>query len=113
MTPAAFRKAALSLTGAVEGSHMGHADFRANGRIFATLGYPERDHAMVKVTPDEQDILVAGAPDTFTPVPGGWGKGGATRVLLKTADPAAVKSGLKLAFDAVMAKKLARPRKSS
>lgn len=113
MTPAAFRKAALSLSGAVEGAHMGHADFRANGRIFATLGYPERDHAMVKVSPDEQDILVEGAPETFTPVPGGWGKGGATRVLLKAADPKAVKSGLSLAHAAVLAKKPARPRKAS
>lgn len=113
MTPAAFRKAALSLPGAVEGSHMGHADFRANGRIFATLGYPDVGHAMVKLTPDEQDVVVSGAPESFTPVPGGWGKGGATRVLLKTADPAAVKSGLKLAYDAVMAKKPSRPRKTS
>lgn len=113
MTPAAFRKAALSLPGAVEGAHMGHADFRANGRIFATLGYPQIDHAMVKLSPDEQDILVAGAPETFTPVPGGWGKGGATRVLLARADPGAVRSGLKLAHDGVMAKKPARPRKTS
>jgi hypothetical protein len=113
MTPAAFRKAALSLTGAVEGSHMGHADFRANGRIFATLGYPEASHAMVKLSPDEQEIVVAGAPDTFMPVPGGWGKGGATRVLLKTADDAAVKSALSLAHAAIMAKKAARPRKST
>lgn len=112
MTPAAFRKAALSLPGVVEGSHVGHADFRVNGRIFATLGYPEGEHAMVKLTPDEQEIVVAGAPETFTPVPGGWGKGGATRVLLKTADPAAVKSALKRAHHSFMAKKPSRPRKS-
>ncbi len=92
---------------------MGHADFRANGRIFATLGYPEIGHAMVKLSPDEQELLVAGAPETFSPVPGGWGKGGATRVLLKSADTAAVKGGLKRAYDAVMAKKRPRPRKSS
>ncbi len=57
--------------------------------------------------------MVAGAPATFASVPGGWGKGGATRVLLRTADVAAVKSGLRLAHQAVMAKKPARPRKSS
>ncbi len=113
MTPAAFRKTALALPGAVEGAHMGTADFRANGRIFASLGYPDRDHAMVKLTPDQQEIVVAGAPETFAPVPGGWGKGGATHVRLKTADPKAVKSGLKMAYDGVMAKKPARPRKSS
>lgn len=112
MTPAAFRKAALSLPDAVEGAHMGHADFRANGRIFATLGYPEAMHAMIKLSPDEQEIVVAGAPETFAPVPGGWGKGGATRVLLKTAHAAAVKGALGLAHAAIMAKKPARPRKA-
>ena len=32
-----FRRMALSLEGAQEGSHMGQADFRVGGRIFATL----------------------------------------------------------------------------
>lgn len=113
MTPAAFRKAARGLPGAIEGSHMGTADFRANGRIFATVGYPQAQYAMVKLSPDEQAIVVAGAPDTFTPVPGGWGKRGATRVLLKTADLAAVKSALNLAHGAVVAKKPSRPRKKA
>ena len=37
MTPNDFRRIALSLEGAEEGSHMGAADFRVGGRIFATL----------------------------------------------------------------------------
>jgi hypothetical protein len=37
MNVGAFRRIALSLEGAEEGSHMGHPDFRVNGRIFATL----------------------------------------------------------------------------
>src|SRR5689334_4452292 len=37
MTPADFRRLALALEGAEEGSHMGAADFRVGGRIFATL----------------------------------------------------------------------------
>jgi hypothetical protein len=113
VTPAAFRKAALALDGAVEGSHMGTADFRANGRIFASLGYPDAAFAMVKLSPDEQAIVVEGSPQTFTPVPGGWGKGGATRVVLKSAEPAAVKSALALAYSAMMAKKPSRPRKKA
>ena len=32
-----FRRIALSLDGAEESSHMGAADFRVGGRIFATL----------------------------------------------------------------------------
>jgi hypothetical protein len=42
MTPAAFAKIALSLDGAVEGAHGGHADFRVGGKVFATLGYPDK-----------------------------------------------------------------------
>ena len=37
MTAADFRRIALSLDGAEEGSHMGAVDFRVGGRIFATL----------------------------------------------------------------------------
>ena len=37
MTARDFRRIALSFDGAEEGSHMGAADFRVGGRIFATL----------------------------------------------------------------------------
>jgi hypothetical protein len=30
-----FRRTALNLPGAIEGTHQGHTDFRMNGRIFA------------------------------------------------------------------------------
>ena len=32
-----FRRIALGMKDAIESAHMGHPDFRANGRIFATL----------------------------------------------------------------------------
>src|SRR4051812_7307777 len=38
VTANAFRQLALSLPEAMEGSHMGHPDFRVRGKIFATLG---------------------------------------------------------------------------
>ncbi len=41
MSTSRFRRVALALPGALEGSHQGHADFRLGKRIFATLGYPE------------------------------------------------------------------------
>jgi hypothetical protein len=50
MTPAAFAKTALSLDGAVEGAHGGHADFRAGGKVFAALGYPDKDWGMAKLS---------------------------------------------------------------
>ena len=86
MTPAAFAKIALSLDGAVEGAHGGHADFRAGGKVFATLGYPDKDWGMVKLTPDQQQVLVAAEPDMFVPVKGTWGLRGATLVRLAEVD---------------------------
>ena len=44
-----FRRIALGMDGAVEGAHMGHPDFRANGKIFATL-HPDLQTGMVKLT---------------------------------------------------------------
>ena len=80
MTPAAFAKIALSLDGAVEGAHGGHADFRAGGKVFATLGYPDKDWGMVKLAPEQQQMLVAAEPAMFVPVKGTWGLRGATSV---------------------------------
>jgi len=37
-----FRRIALEMQGAYEGAHMGHADFRIGGHIFATL-YPQSE----------------------------------------------------------------------
>ena len=98
MTPDEFRRLALSIDGAVEGAHMGHPDFRVNGRIFATLGHPDAAFAMVSLTPDEQAMRVEAAPHTFAPVPGGWGRKGSTRVILATADEAAVQGALAVAW---------------
>ena len=79
MTPAAFARIALSLDGAVEGTHGGHADFRAGGKVFATLGYPDKHWGMVKLGPEQQQMLVAAEPEMFTPVKGTWGlRGGPT-----------------------------------
>ena len=50
MTADEFRAAALKVTGAIESSHMSHPDFRVNGKIFASLGYPDEGWGMVKLT---------------------------------------------------------------
>jgi hypothetical protein len=93
-----FRLLALSLPGVIEGSHQGHADFRVGKRIFATLGYPDQDWGMVKLTPEQQSVLVEAEPDIFRPVPGGWGKQGSTNVRLAKADQATLLSGLTQAW---------------
>jgi hypothetical protein len=93
-----FRLLALSLPGVIEGSHQGHADFRVGKRIFATLGYPDQDWGMVKLTPEQQSVLVEAEPDIFRPVPGGWGKQGSTNVRLAKADQATLLSALTQAW---------------
>jgi hypothetical protein len=109
MSVARFRKIALSLPGSIEGAHHGTTDFRVKKRIFATLGYPDRDWGMVKLTPEQQTVLVDAEPDIFRPVPGGWGKGGATNVRLAAADATTLKSALTMAWKNI-AEKSQAPR---
>ena len=97
LTPARFRRIALGMRDAIESAHMGHPDFRANGKIFATLSADARQ-GMVKLTPDEQEAFVQAAPDVFSPVPGGWGRQGATRVRLEAATKGIARDGLTAAW---------------
>jgi hypothetical protein len=90
MTPAEFRRLALRLPEAVEGAHMGHADFRVGGRIFATLGYPNAGFAVVMLSPQDQDLIVRDHPRVFAPVKGKWGASGSTTVTLDAVGKASV-----------------------
>lgn len=85
MTPADFRRIALSLPGAEEGSHMGAADFRVGGRIFATLASQAQGYGNLMLDPAHQAEFVAEAPDLFLPIPGGWGRNGSTHIRLAPA----------------------------
>jgi hypothetical protein len=80
-----FRAAALAVPGAVEAEHMNHPDFRVNGKIFASLGYPDDDWGMVKLTPMQQRAFMKEAPEIFSPCAGAWGKAGSTSVHLASA----------------------------
>lgn len=98
MTANDFRAMALGFEGAVESAHMGHADFRVKGKIFATLGYPGEEWGVVCLGPEEQGRLVAKEPEVFAPVKGGWGKKGNTQVLLKAAGRKSLREALGLAW---------------
>jgi hypothetical protein len=89
-----FRRLALSLPETTEGAHMGHADFRVAGKIFATLGYPRAGWGMVKLTPEQQAFIIRAAPRAFVPVKGAWGQGGATSVQLRSARKGVVREAL-------------------
>ena len=103
MTPAAFAKLAIALEGASAGAHGGHPDFRADGKLFASLGHAGAPSAMVKLTPEQQDVLVAAEPAIFKAVNGTWGLRGYTTVHLPAADPTTMKSALAMALKNVSA----------
>src|ERR1700738_5376744 len=85
MTANDFRKLALSFPQAAESAHMHHPDFRVGGKIFATLGYPDKNWAVVKLTPEEQREFVKSDPSVFQPVKGVWGRRGNTNIYLPGA----------------------------
>jgi len=85
MTPAQFRRIALSFPDTEERAHHHHPDFRVKGKLFATLGYPDASRAMVKLTPEQQAEFVHDYPEVFSPVNGAWGRQGCTSVLLPKA----------------------------
>ncbi len=98
MTADEFRELALNLKGATESAHMNHPDFRAHGRIFATLGYPDATRGMVKLAQQDQQQFVNSHPDVFTPVKGAWGLQGSTSVLLAAAKRDVLMQALDLAW---------------
>jgi hypothetical protein len=108
MTVDEFREIALALPEAVESSHMDHPDFRVRNKIFATLGYPSNAWAMVKLTPNQQKLVVREAPDAFVAVKGGWGARGATNVRLSAARKSLVRKALAAAWSNTAPKTLVR-----
>jgi len=97
MTGADYRRLALSLPGATEGAHFGNADFRVGGRIFATLSLENQGYGVLLLSPEQQAGMVQDAPEIFSPVPGGWGKNGSTRVLLAKVTADILESALRTA----------------
>jgi hypothetical protein len=85
MTIDEFRKMALEIPAAAERSHMNHPDFRVAGKIFASLGVPDENWGMVKLTPEQQRTFIRKAPEVFKPCSGAWGRQGATNVYLPAA----------------------------
>ena len=65
MDAADFRRIALSLEGAEEGSHMGAADFRVGGRIFATLAAQAKGYGNLMLTPEMQAAFVEELPEVM------------------------------------------------
>jgi hypothetical protein len=98
MTVADFRRIALTMEGAEESSHMGAADFRVGGRIFATLASAKQGHGNLMLTPEQQTAFVEEMPEVFLPVHGGWGRNGATHIRLAKANEDVLTGALRVAW---------------
>lgn len=98
MSPEDFRRIALGLEGAEESSHMGAADFRVGGRIFATLAHQKQGYGNLALTPEVQAAFLAEAPDVFLPVAGGWGRMGWTHIRLAQASQDVLAGALRTAW---------------
>jgi hypothetical protein len=93
-----FRRIALSFDGAEEGAHMGHADFRVGGRIFATLASQHLGYGNLSLTLEQQASFVGELPEVFLPIAGGWGRTGMTHVRLAQANEDVLRGALEAAF---------------
>lgn len=96
MTPKGFRRLALGFKDATESAHMGHPDFRAHGKIFATL-HPGGENGMVKLTPEQQQEFIDANSAAFAPASGAWGRQGCTMVNLANVDEESL--GAAMTFD--------------
>ncbi|MFN0172001.1 MAG: MmcQ/YjbR family DNA-binding protein [Bryobacteraceae bacterium] len=98
MTAADFRRIALSLEGAEEGSHMGAADFRVGGKIFATLASQKLGYGNLMLTVEQQAEFIRDQPEVFLPIAGGWGRMGMTHIRLEKANPDILEGALRAAW---------------
>ncbi len=107
-----FRRIALSLEGAEEGSNMGAVDFRVGGRIFATLAHEKQGYGNLMLTPEQQAGFVEELPEVFLSVHGGWGRNGATHVRLAVVSEDVLEGALRTAWKLRMEKNARVGRKS-
>jgi hypothetical protein len=104
MTAKDFRRIALSFEGAEEGSHMGSADFRVGGRIFATLASAKQGYGNLMLTPEQQAAFVEEMPEVFLPIRGAWGRMGSTHIRLAQATEDILTGALRTAWKLRVAK---------
>ncbi len=98
MTPDAFQKLALSMPQAEPSSHFGQSDARVKGKIFASRLNDAGGVATLKLLPEQQHMLCAAEPLTFSPVTGSWGLKGWTLVQIGQLDQATAESALGMAW---------------
>jgi len=94
---------ALALPGAIELPHFERASFRVNKRIFATLD-EKKKIAVLMFSPIEQSVFCAFDKTIIYPVPGGWGRNGATIFELSKIKKAMLKDALTVVYNEIVSK---------
>lgn len=98
MSPADFRRIALSLEGVEEYSHAGLPAFRVGGRKFASLASQAQGYGNLMLTVEQQAAFIEDAPEVFLPIPGGWGRMGHTHIRLAAAGEDELTGALRTAW---------------
>jgi hypothetical protein len=94
------RKFALSFPETDEHPHFDRIAFRVRKKIFATLD-EKRKRVMVKLSLNDQSVFCAYDKLIIYPVPGGWGKKGATYIELVKIKKSMLKDAMKVAYTSV------------
>jgi hypothetical protein len=82
-----------TLEAVTAGPHFHRTAFRTPRKTFATLDEAAHDLNLM-FDPEHRDFFCEQIPAVFSPVPGGWGRMGATRCDLRTVDEATLLSAL-------------------
>ena len=99
------RKAALSLPETEEKPHFHLTSFRIKNKIFATI-HADKNYVMVKLSAIDQSVFCAYNKEVIFPVPGGWGKKGATFIDLKKVKKSMLLDALTTAWKTTAPSKL-------
>ena len=109
VTVETFRQMALALPAAIELPHFDRASFRVNKRIFATMD-EKKKIAVLMFSPLEQSVFCAFDKNIIYPVPGGWGRQGATIFELGRVKKAMLKDALDVVYNEILNKKTAKKK---
>ncbi len=90
---------------------MQHPDFRAGGRIFASLT-ADAKRGTVYLTPEEQERFVREHATVFAPASGAWGRQGWTVVDLAAADDELAGEALTVAWKNVTSASTSKRRRA-
>ena len=100
-----IRALALSLPEVEEHPHFDRTSFRVRGKIFSTMT-ADGEQVMVKLPLEIKAAVEQAHPDAFVPLPGAWGRSGATLLVIAAMKDDEMADLVRLAWKQVAPKKL-------